>query len=178
MVCIYSPPPPPSQPLPGPSFTCSSLCEWQLRFSVDSAATPSSHITGSITSLSVVPDGDGDGIWDSADNCPVTPNPDQSDVDADAVGDACDDDEDGDGVSDANDTAAPPRCPKGRWHGALPRSRHLPLASTEGSLTRNLNKTGVRLWTDRSRRSAPTSSSGNNERQRRAGFAPSARTDG
>ena len=33
--------------------------------------------------------------------------------------------------------------------GILPRSRHLPLASTEGSLTRNLNKTGVRLWTDR-----------------------------
>ena len=29
----------------------------------------------------------------------------------------------------------------------LPRSRHLPLAVTEGSLTRNLNKTGVRLWT-------------------------------
>ena len=31
----------------------------------------------------------------------------------------------------------------------LPRSRHLPNASTEGSRTRNLNKTGVRLWTDR-----------------------------
>ena len=31
----------------------------------------------------------------------------------------------------------------------LPRSRHLPLASTDGSSTRNLNKTGVRLWTDR-----------------------------
>ena len=26
-----------------------------------------------------------------------------------------------------------------------------PLASTDGSLTENLNKTGVRLWTDRSR---------------------------
>jgi hypothetical protein len=30
------------------------------------------------------------------------------------------------------------------------RSRHLPLASTEGSRTENLNKTGVRLWTDSS----------------------------
>jgi hypothetical protein len=29
-----------------------------------------------------------------------------------------------------------------------PRSRHLPLASTDGSSTRNLNKTGVRLWTE------------------------------
>ena len=29
----------------------------------------------------------------------------------------------------------------------LPRSRHLPRASTEGSRTENLNKNGVRLWT-------------------------------
>lgn len=32
-----------------------------------------------------------------------------------------------------------------------PCSRHLPVAVTEGSLIRNLNKTAVRLWTDRSR---------------------------
>jgi hypothetical protein len=31
----------------------------------------------------------------------------------------------------------------------LPRSRHLPVGVTEGSRTRNLNKSGVRLWTDR-----------------------------
>ena len=31
----------------------------------------------------------------------------------------------------------------------LSRSRHLPNASTEGSLTKHLNKTGVRLWTAR-----------------------------
>ena len=29
----------------------------------------------------------------------------------------------------------------------LPRSRHLPVAVTEGSRTETLNKTGVRLWT-------------------------------
>ena len=28
----------------------------------------------------------------------------------------------------------------------LPRSRHLPVAVTEGSLTENINKIGVRLW--------------------------------
>jgi hypothetical protein len=33
----------------------------------------------------------------------------------------------------------------------LPRSRHLPVASTEGSLARNLNRIGVRLWADCSR---------------------------
>ena len=27
------------------------------------------------------------------------------------------------------------------------RSRHLPFASTEGGVTRNLNEIGVRLWT-------------------------------
>ena len=31
---------------------------------------------------------------------------------------------------------------------AIPRSRHLPRASTDGSSAANLNKTGVRLWTD------------------------------
>ena len=36
--------------------------------------------------------------------------------------------------------------------GHLPRSRHLPFASTEGSLSENLNNTGVRLWTDRAQR--------------------------
>ena len=43
-------------------------------------------------------------------------------------------------------------CPAGvhRLRRILPRSRHLPRASTEGSSTRNLNKTGVRLWTDSS----------------------------
>ena len=35
-------------------------------------------------------DGDGDGVLDSADNCPGTANADQADADADAAGDACD----------------------------------------------------------------------------------------
>jgi hypothetical protein len=30
----------------------------------------------------------------------------------------------------------------------LPRSLHLPVASTEGSVTQNFNKIGVRLWTN------------------------------
>jgi hypothetical protein len=36
------------------------------------------------------PDRDGDGIPDSADNCPDVPNVDQVDVDGDKIGDACD----------------------------------------------------------------------------------------
>lgn len=41
---------------------------------------------------------DGDGLPDLADNCARRPNPDQGDGDLDMVGDACDEDLDGDGV--------------------------------------------------------------------------------
>jgi len=41
-------------------------------------------------------DSDGDGVCDAVDNCPVDPNPDQSNIDAnrDQLGDVCDDDDD------------------------------------------------------------------------------------
>ena len=52
-------------------------------------------------------DTDHDGVPDPADNCPAVPNPNQSDVDGDRVGDACDSfdnrDPDGDGVPNGSD---------------------------------------------------------------------------
>lgn len=52
-------------------------------------------------------DNDGDGIPDADDNCPQAMNTNQSDIDNDGVGDACDDqddtDTDGDGVRDDAD---------------------------------------------------------------------------
>lgn len=49
------------------------------------------------------PDSDGDGIANSTDNCTAVGNPDQADLDQDAIGDACDSDVDGDGVADSAD---------------------------------------------------------------------------
>lgn len=54
-------------------------------------------------SINVVLDSDDDGILDSDDNCPFTPNPDQVDTDGDGDGDACDDDIDGDGLVNERD---------------------------------------------------------------------------
>ena len=49
------------------------------------------------------PDEDLDGIIDDTDNCPSVANASQSDFDEDGIGDACDDDIDGDGVPSMSD---------------------------------------------------------------------------
>ena len=48
-------------------------------------------------------DTDGDTIYDPSDNCPNTANTNQSDIDNDQLGDACDSDIDGDGVDNMLD---------------------------------------------------------------------------
>jgi len=46
------------------------------------------------------PDRDGDGVADALDSCPDVANADQADQDRDTLGDACDEDKDGNGVYD------------------------------------------------------------------------------
>jgi hypothetical protein len=48
-------------------------------------------------------DGDGDGILDVNDNCPLVANANQLDTDGDGQGNACDLDDDNDGIPDVND---------------------------------------------------------------------------
>jgi hypothetical protein len=51
-------------------------------------------------------DADADGVPTSVDNCPDEVNPDQLDWDGDSAGDACDADDDGDGLADVSDCAS------------------------------------------------------------------------
>ncbi|MEZ5506849.1 MAG: thrombospondin type 3 repeat-containing protein [Gammaproteobacteria bacterium] len=50
-------------------------------------------------------DTDGDDTGDNSDNCPAIANEDQLDTDNDTLGNACDDDDDGDTLSDAEEQA-------------------------------------------------------------------------
>jgi hypothetical protein len=60
-------------------------------------------------------DSDGDGVYDSVDNCPLALNPDQTDTDADGRGNTCDDDLDGDAIPNITDACptlhGPDGCP-------------------------------------------------------------------
>ena len=51
----------------------------------------------------ITTDTDGDGLEDDSDNCASVANADQLDTDSDGLGNACDDDDDGDGVADTTD---------------------------------------------------------------------------
>ena len=58
---------------------------------------------GALGAIGAPIDPDGDGLSGKADNCPSVANPDQLDTDRDGLGDACDPDDDNDGVADVSD---------------------------------------------------------------------------
>jgi len=83
-------------------------CAWEDITVTGSPDTTKNEICGRTASFSIFAimqplDGDGDGIVDASDNCRAVVNPDQTDIDGDGLGDACDSDVDGDGVEDTAD---------------------------------------------------------------------------
>jgi hypothetical protein len=82
---------------------------FQFDFQLD-CCTGKTYVQGQINSISYAgsdEDGDADYINDDVDNCPTVPNPDQFNSDealigGDSDGDACDDDDDADGICDQN----------------------------------------------------------------------------
>jgi large repetitive protein len=78
------------------------------------AAAPVAFTIGSVQQ----PDQDGDGVSDIDDNCPTVSNPDRADLDGDGKGDACDEDDDGDGFYDGFGVSGGGSCSAGTGSGA------------------------------------------------------------
>lgn len=58
------------------------------------------------------------GCTEGPDNCPLVPNPDQADSDGDGIGDACEDDYDGDGIiNDLDNCPYTPNANQNDWDG-------------------------------------------------------------
>lgn len=81
------------------SHTYETPGEYNVRLQV----TDNQYKTTVIEKTVKAGDADQDGIFDVSDNCPDTSNPDQADFDGDGLGDACDTDNDNDGVIDDRD---------------------------------------------------------------------------
>lgn len=84
-------------PTVSPSLYAESLASDGVRVLVGMPYSSPSNVFA-FDLLACPADGDGDGLCDELDNCPYEPNPEQGDLDGDAIGDACDPDADADGV--------------------------------------------------------------------------------
>lgn len=118
-------------PTPTPTATRTPTPTATFTATATATQTPTPTATPTPTMTATPgPDTDGDGIPDAIDNCPTAPNPDQANHDgeridngrgpsddvtnpaADASGDACDPDDDNDGLPDTSEMAFPiPACP-------------------------------------------------------------------
>ena len=80
------------------------LMEPNINQNLTHSLVPPNDLTlGQMRDIGWYPDADVDLVEDSVDNCPTVSNADQANYDGDAQGDACDNDDDNDGVPDASD---------------------------------------------------------------------------
>ena len=90
------------------SFTATQSGNYAVQITFNGQTVISDCIAVTVVNTN---DDDSDGVENDVDNCPDTPNPDQTDSDNDGIGDVCDDDSDNDGVPDTVDLC--PDTPQG-----------------------------------------------------------------
>lgn len=104
------------------TFTCSAtlaLGVHPLTATQTNSEGEESEASNTVTvTVNALPDADGDGKPDGADNCPMAGNADQTDTDGDGLGDACDDDKDNNGFDDRV-VVAGGGCSTGSGQGSL-----------------------------------------------------------
>jgi hypothetical protein len=127
----------------------SGLFEDDLGASIDETSLRALAVTGGPQTWTCAPPGSGtrmgidrdeDAVLDGLDNCPAADNPGQLDTDGDLAGDACDADDDGDGLPDAVETDT------GVFVGAADTGTDPLLADTDADGVGDAAETGTGVW--------------------------------
>ncbi len=79
-------------------FTIADICTVINAFGATGLGSLDTNCDGIEDNVFAASDRDSDGLLDGVDNCPLSANPSQADMDGDGDGDVCDDDLDGDGI--------------------------------------------------------------------------------
>ena len=100
----------PSSCVASNGLPCNTVVRSHLENSADSTGALSQNFLawsqhGRVNIFNMLSDGDGDTVTSPADNCPDSANTDQTNTDGDSWGNACDVDDDDDGLSDSLETS-------------------------------------------------------------------------